>query len=77
VFRIRIDLNTDTDPDPAFEVNTDPDAASDPDSDPDFFMTKIKEIFLFENLTFFQSQIAINTRVSDPHPSLADPDPGF
>jgi len=55
VFRIRTDLNTDPDPDPAFEVN----------SDPGFFMTKIKEIFLFENLLFFQSQIAINTLIED------------
>jgi len=53
VFQIRIDLNTD--PDPAFEVNTDP------DPDPVFFMTKIKESFLFANSIFFQSQIAINT----------------
>jgi len=48
VFRIRIDLNnTDPDPDPAFEINTDP------DSDPGFFITKFKELFVFENFNFF------------------------
>jgi hypothetical protein len=43
VFRISIDLNTDTDP--AFEINT--------DLDPGLFITKIKEIFLFENFNFY------------------------
>jgi len=53
VFRIRIDLNTD--PDPAFWVNP----ALDPDSDPGFFMTKLKENFVFENIiSIFPSLIA-------------------
>ena len=45
MFQIRIDLNTDPDPDPAFQVNTDPDPNPDPaaESDPGVFMTKMKE----------------------------------
>jgi len=64
VFRFRIGLNTDRDPDPglAFEVNTDPDpdlvlkVKTDPD--PGFFMTNILPNFLFCNSQFL-SQIAI------------------
>ena len=44
MFRIRIDLNTDPDPDPAFKVNTD----LDPDSDPGFYMTKMYGIFFLK-----------------------------
>jgi hypothetical protein len=51
VFWIRIALNTDQDPDPAFEVNTDPDPAfkikTDPNTDPDIFMTNIWPKYLF------------------------------
>jgi len=51
VFRIRIDLNTDPEPDPAFKVNTDPDPAP----DPDFLMTKMKEKILSKILFLFFS----------------------
>ena len=56
MFWIRIDLNTDPDPDPAFKVNRVPDQ----DSDPGFFMTKMEEnFFSFKNfLSIFQSLMA-------------------
>ena len=52
VFRIRIGLTTDLDPDPAFKVNSDLDqdpvfkVNTDPDPDPGFFMTSIYQLFL-------------------------------
>ena len=52
MFRIRIDLNTDLDPDPAFQVNTDSDL------DPGFFMTKMEENSFFAK-RFLQSLIAL------------------
>jgi len=56
VLRIRIDLNTD--PDPAFKAKTDP------DSDPGIFLTKMKEFFFLpKTITFFQSLIALYTLI--------------
>ena len=53
MFRIRIDLNTDPDPDQAFEVNTDPDPAWDLDSDPGFFLTNIFKKICSKIVIFF------------------------
>jgi len=50
VFRIRSELNTGSDSDPAFKVNTDPD----PDSG--FSKTKLKEELFSKNLNFIFSQ---------------------
>ena len=58
MFRIRTELNTDLDPDAAFNVSMYP------DSDPDIFMTKIRR-FLAEKFQILWSQTAIKTLIKD------------